>query len=244
MNECSLVLPSNPHQKFKRLISPWLWGTTLVLLGISLLVLSGRMPSIKMELFSAQGLQELVHRVGPWGPVIYMGLLIISVVASQIPGAPLAIAAGSIWGPLMAGFYTLTGGFIGAIFAYFLGKYLGQPFFKTLTGKTITLSPQLNTKYLGWFIFLSRLIPVLSFDLVSYGAGMAGLSLPIYASATFTGMIPSTLMLTYMGSSFDLGSQHLLGGTSLLILLFLVLTFVVYRVAGSGWKEMMGIQAD
>lgn len=243
MNECSLVHSTNPNKQLKGLTSPWLLGTTLVLVCVSLLVLSDSMP-INMDLFSVQGLQELVNHVGPWGPVIYMSLLIISVVASQIPGAPLAIAAGSIWGPMMAGLYTLAGGFLGAVFAYFLGKYLGQPFFKILTGKTITLSPQRNTKYLGWFIFLSRLVPILSFDLVSYGAGMTGLSLPIYASATFIGMIPSTLMLTYTGGSLDLDSQHLFGATSLLVLLFLVLPLLVYRVAGSGWKEMMGIQAD
>ena len=84
--------------------------------------------------------------------------------------------------------------------AYFLGRTLGRSAIKALTGKVIYFSKQRGEVYLGWFIFITRLLPVLSFDLISYAAGMASLSLPIYASDTLLGMIPSTLLLTYIGN--------------------------------------------
>lgn len=37
------------------------------------------------------------------GPLIYMAIITVSVVVSQIPGAPLAVAAGAVWDPLLAG---------------------------------------------------------------------------------------------------------------------------------------------
>ncbi len=160
----------------------------------------------EINLFTAEGLQTAVTKVGPWGPLLYVLLLVISVVVSQIPGAGLAIAAGAVWGPLTAGIYTIIGGFLGALIAYSLGKAIGPGLLKALTGKSITFSKDRGERYLGWLIFLMRLVPVFSFDIISYGAGVTKLSLPIYASATLLGMIPSTFLLTYLGGAFHLGT--------------------------------------
>lgn len=164
-----------------------------------------------INLFSAEGFETAVTRVGQWGPLLYMLLLMVSVVVSQIPGAGLAIAAGAVWGPLAAGIYTIMGGFLGALIAYSLGKAIGPSLLKALTGKSITFSKDRGERYLGGLIFLMRLVPVFSFDLISYGAGITKLSLPIYASATLLGMIPSTFLLTYLGGAFHLGSGAIVG---------------------------------
>jgi len=244
MNGCSFsTLQPKLNQKGQRLNSRLIWATIVVLAVMALIVMSGRMPTFDLHLFSVEGFQDLANRMGSWGPIIYMGLLIISVVASQIPGAPLAIAAGALWGPFTAGLYTLMGGFLGAMIAYFLGKYLGQSFFKMLTGKTITIAPDLATNVLGWFIFASRLVPLLSFDLVSYGAGIAGLSVSVYAAATFVGMIPSTLLLTYLGGTVQSGHQQVIG-ISVLLVLLVGLPFALNRCMGSDLKALVRIGAD
>lgn len=170
-----------------------------------------------INLFSAAGFQAAVEQVGDWGPLLYVLLLIISVVVSQIPGAGLAIAAGAVWGPVTAGLYSIIGGFLGAVIAYSLGKTLGPGLLKALTGKSITFSQERGELYLGGLIFLMRLVPVFSFDLISYGAGITKLSFPIYASATLLGMIPSTFLLTYLGGAFHLGTGAMAGIISLLV---------------------------
>lgn len=209
--------------------------------SLGVLAMTDHLPSLSLQVFTVEGFQNLVNQIGPWGPIAYIGLLIISVVASQIPGAPLAIAAGVLWGPLTAGVYTIIGGFLGAVLAYGLGKYLGQSFLQTLTGKRITISPDLATNLMGWFIFVSRLLPVLSFDLVSYGAGMAGLSFPIYAAATLVGMIPSTLLLTYMGGIVD--PSQMLGLTGLLLVSIIGLPIVVVRLTGDRLTTLVKIES-
>lgn len=237
MNGCSLALKSNVKRSY---LSPWFWGGMVMLISLGALAMTDHLPTLNWQVFTVEGFQDLVNRLGPWGPVAYIGLLIVSVVASQIPGAPLAIAAGALWGPLTAGLYTIIGGFLGALLAYGLGKYLGQPFFQTLTGKRITISPDLATNLMGWFIFVSRLLPVLSFDLVSYGAGMAGLSFPLYAAATLVGMIPSTLLLTYMGGIAD--PSQMLGLTGLLLMSIIVLPIVLIRLTGDRLNTLVEIE--
>ncbi|NET10717.1 MAG: TVP38/TMEM64 family protein [Merismopedia sp. SIO2A8] len=191
-----------------------------------------------LQMANPDHLTPFLEQAGLWGPVIYIAIIILSVVISQIPGAPLAIAAGAIWDPLLAGLYTLLGGFGGALIAYGLGKQMGQTIIKALTGKTLTFSSDRSEGYLGWLVFLTRLLPVFSFDLISYGAGITGLSLPIYASATFLGMLPSTLLLTYVGDSIHFSGQIMGLLVALFIVLFMGIPALLHRY---NWLDMNSI---
>lgn len=201
-------------------------ATTLALLGLGFWLY--QQPSLH-QLSDPALLSATIHRAGPWGPVIYIAVIVISVVVSQIPGAPLAVAAGAIWGPWLAGLYTVLGGFGGALVAYTLGRGIGASVVQALTGKTFQFSEQVSEAHLGWLIFGTRLIPIFSFDLVSYAAGMAKLSLPMYASATLLGMTPSTLMLTFVGAHVQPTGSFLLGIMGLFTLLFVGVPLLIHR---------------
>ncbi|NEP17647.1 MAG: TVP38/TMEM64 family protein [Leptolyngbya sp. SIO4C1] len=193
---------------------------------------------------SPAGLRDAMQQAGEWGPPIYIVIIALSVVVSQIPGAPLAVVAGAIWDPLLAGIYTVIGGFGGALIAYSLGKAMGQSIVKAITGRSLRFSTERGETYLGWLIFATRLLPVFSFDLISYGAGITGLSLPVYASATFLGMIPSTLLLTYLGSSFQLSGAAMLGILAGFGLLFVGLPLLAHRHNWLNLHELVQLEAD
>ncbi len=153
------------------------------------------------NLLTPTGLIQVIRAAGFWGLFIYIGVLALSVIISPIPGAPLAIAAGAVWGALPAAIYSVIGGFLGSLIAYYIGRTLGRSAIQALTGKAIYFSQRRGEVFLGWLIFLTRLFPVIPFDLISYGAGMTGMTFSIYATATLLGMIPSTFFLTYIGST-------------------------------------------
>lgn len=208
------------------------WVTGLIVLVATLLVSIGLLVSTHPDLqhlMSPESLSIAVTQAGRWGPLLYMAVIALSVVVSQIPGAPLAVIAGALWSPLLAGTYTVIGGFSGAMIAYGLGKAVGQPLVKALTGKTLTFSTEQGDKTLGWLVFVTRLVPVFSFDLVSYGAGMAGLSLPIYAGATLFGMVPSTLLLTYAGDRMQFSSATMLELGGILAVAFVGIPVLMHR---------------
>lgn len=190
------------------------------------------------DLFSAEGLKQAIQNWGWRGVLVYISVLALSVVISPIPSAPLAVAAGMVWGPIWAGIYSITGGFLGGLVAYFIGYTLGRSAVHALTGKLIYFSKNRGEVYLGWVIFITRLLPVLSFDLISYGAGITGLSLPIYAIATLLGMIPSTFLLTFLGSSFTLGLPL---GIFLSILFLILLIGLPYSIHQYNWFNMRDI---
>jgi uncharacterized membrane protein YdjX (TVP38/TMEM64 family) len=173
--------------------------------------------------FSRDGLAQLAVQLGVWGPLVYMLLIALAVVISQIPGVPLAVAAGALWGALPAAAYSIAGGFLGGMIAYFLGRTLGRELIAALTGRVLVFSRERGERYVGLIILVSRLLPVLSFDVISYASGVSGISVRVYALATIVGMTPSTLLLTYLGSRFAVRPEIalLLSGIALVTLLAL-----------------------
>lgn len=188
--------------------------------------------------FTPDGLQQLATRLGRWSLLLYIGLIALSVVISPIPSAPLAMIAGTLWGTVAAGIYSVIGGFLGGLIAYYLGRTLGRSTIKAITGKAIYFSKRKGEIYLGWLIFVTRLLPVLSFDLISYGAGATGLSLPIYATATLLGMIPSTFLLTYLGDRLVV---EFLQGMILAIIFLMVLIVLPWGIQRYNWFGLRDI---
>lgn len=191
-----------------------------------------------INLFSAKDLGQAIQNWGWLGVLAYIVVLILSVVVSPIPSAPLAMVAGMVWGPLLAGIYSVIGGFLGGLLAYFIGYTLGRSTVYALTGKLVYFSKARGEVYLGWVIFFSRLLPILSFDLISYGAGITGLSLPIYATSTLLGMIPSTFFLTFLGSAFTISLPL---GIILSSLFFILLMGLPYGIYHYNWFNMRSV---
>lgn len=213
-------------------------GIALAVFILSLLVYWWLREQSEVNLLHPEGLREAIKELGTLGIVVYVSLIALAVVMSPIPGAPLTVAAGSVWGTLLAGIYSVIGGFLGGLIAYFIGRTLGRSAVYALTGKVIYFTKNRGEVYLGWLIFVTRLLPVLSFDLISYGAGITGLSLPIYSTATLLGMIPSTFFLTYMGAAFQVGK---LLGVGLLVIFVILLFGLPWGIRRYNWFGLQDI---
>lgn len=213
-------------------------GVALAVLLASLAVYQWLTTHSDTNVLTPEGLMQSVRNLGTVGILVYISAIALSVVVSPMPSAPLAMAAGAIWGTIPAGIYSVIGGFLGGLVAYFIGRTLGRSTVRALTGKTIYFSKDRGEVYLGWLIFVARMLPVLSFDLISYGAGLTGLSLPIYAIATFVGMIPSTFFLTYMGSAFTIGLPL---GSALTVIFLAVLVGLPWGIRRYNWFGLRDI---
>jgi uncharacterized membrane protein YdjX (TVP38/TMEM64 family) len=56
-----------------------------------------------------------------------------------------------------------------------------------------------------WIIFASRLIPFISFDAISYAAGLTNLTFGRFAIATLLGIVPICWILSAMGAGMATG---------------------------------------
>lgn len=195
-----------------------------------------------INVFSEDGFKKFAEALGWWGPVVYALLIAIAVVVSQIPGVPLTIAAGALWGPFPALLYSVLGGFIGAMIAYFLGRTLGRSIMKVLVGKVMVFNKDRGEVFIGLMIFVSRILPLFPFDIISYAAGVSGLRVGLYATVTFLGMIPSTLLLTYLGSAFTVSLPLALGISAAATVVLVVVPLMIRRYNWLGLRDSITLE--
>ncbi|WP_108483389.1 TVP38/TMEM64 family protein [Oceaniglobus ichthyenteri] len=183
----------------------------LAILGIGLLAVWQFAPSVFAEarsLLEPERLETLVARAGLWGPVLIVTLMTIAVVASPIPSAPIALAAGAAYGHLWGTVQVVIGAELGALIAFGLARVLGHDVLRRVFGDRVDAGLLGSQNALTAMIFASRLMPFVSFDMISYAAGLSRLHAWRFAVATLAGIIPASFLLAHFGGeavSGDLG---------------------------------------
>lgn len=150
----------------------------------------------------------MVEAAGFWGPALIIILMCIAVVFSPIPSAPIALAAGAAYGHTTGSIYVLIGAEAGAIIAFTLARFLGREALRKWFGDKLSGMNLLGSQaFLMWIVFASRLMPFISFDLVSYAAGLSNLTFWRFALATFAGIIPASFLLAHFGAEMASGQM-------------------------------------
>lgn len=183
---------------------------------------SGALEALSNE----QVLQNQVQRLGIWGPLGIIVLMTAAIVMSPIPSGPIALVAGAAFGPVLGTVYTVIGAEAGAIIAFFIARCLGYEAVRrwAKAGPTLKwLRRRRSQVWLMAIVFASRLVPFISFDAVSYAAGLTPLAFWRFALATLAGVIPISFVLAYFGEELltaDPGRMMivaiLVGGVTLL----------------------------
>jgi uncharacterized membrane protein YdjX (TVP38/TMEM64 family) len=152
-----------------------------------------------------------------------MVAMALAVIVSPIPSLPLDIAAGAFFGPFLGTVYSVIGALGGAVVSFLLARYLGREFIERFLSGHINFCTECSDHFLTKVVFLSRLLPVVSFDVVSYGAGFTKMSLKNFTVATLFGMIPLTFVFNYFGSVVVFGKGlTLIFGIMMVAFFFLI----------------------
>ena len=109
------------------------------------------------------------------GPLAVIGLMTIAIVFSPLPSAPIALVAGAAYGHGWGTLYILLGAELGALIAFTLARLLGHSVLQHWLGDKMQRGWVGSQNKIMALVFVSRLMPFLSFDLVSYAAGLTSL---------------------------------------------------------------------
>ena len=174
----------------------------LVLLAVSVLTGWWALSSFDFERYlSPATLAQWLNDAGPWAPLLLIASMTLAVMLPPIPSLPLDLAAGAAFGPFYGALYAVIGAEIGAISGFLIARAVGREALSRVFKTEATFCQMCTDHQLMGAIFLARLIPIFSFDVVSYGAGFTNISLKTFALATLFGMAPPTFAFTYLGSS-------------------------------------------
>jgi len=164
---------------------------------------SGAMATI----LNGAALRDQIARLGVWGPLMVIGLMVLAIIMSPIPSAPIAMAAGAAYGHVWGTLYVLLGAEIGALAAFGMARWLGGETLRRWFGERLSVGLLGSQNALMGIVLVSRLVPFISFDIVSYAAGLTVLSFWRFAIATLVGIIPASFLLAHFGGEMARGES-------------------------------------
>ena len=171
--------------------------TRLLLLAVLVLAILAAAVGLR-EHITTDNIERTVRSLGPWGPLAFMAIYLIAP-ALFLPGAPLTIAAGVLFGPFWGTVYTICGATGGATVAFLVARYLGRDWVERRTsGSVARIKAGVESE--GWkFVAFTRLVPLFPFNVLNYAFGLTNIGLVPYVAASFVFMLPGAAAYVYLG---------------------------------------------
>lgn len=148
-------------------------------------------------------LREQVDSYGSFGPIVFIIMYAVATIAF-IPGTPLTLASGVIFGKVLGTLYTVIGATIGATIAFLIARSLGESFVdKMLKGKHNKIyeyDQKLEKNGFPVVLFL-RFVPIFPFNGLNFALGLTKVKFKDYFLGTMLGIIPGSFVLAYFGDS-------------------------------------------
>lgn len=148
--------------------------------------------------------QATIDRVDALGFPGYIAFVALYIVACVllVPGSALTLSAGAIYGFFEGLVLASISSTLGATAAFLVGRYVARDW----VARRIARNPRFKrideaVAREGWkIIVLTRLSPVIPFNLLNYAYGVTSVRLPQYVLASWVGMLPGAIVVVYLGS--------------------------------------------
>lgn len=182
--------------------STWVRAAALGVLVAVGLVLVGA-----VDLPDAGTVRGRLEGAGPW---CWAGMLlgVTLVLLVPVPRSAVSVLVGVVagFGPGTA--VALAAGLLAGLVAFGLARALGRAAVVRLTGPRLHTVDGLLADHGFWAVLSGRLLPVVPFVLLSYGAGLTAVRLRPYALATAIGLVPGTVLQVGVGASAGVLAAH------------------------------------
>lgn len=157
-----------------------------------------------------QRLKIFILSFGLWAPLISAFLMVAQSILLFLPAFPIfvvnALAFGLIWGLLLS----WSSAVAGSIVCFAIAKTLGRPVVERLVNQVhLEAADRALRKYEKYVILLFGFVPVISFDVVSYAAGLTLLAYWEFIPLVCIAQIPSALFYSLLVHRIDRGALDL-----------------------------------
>lgn len=144
--------------------------------------------------------REYILSFGIWAPIVSFFLMIFQSVVAPLPAFVLTFANAGIFGWVKGAMLSWTSAMAGAAVCYGIARLYGRGVVeKMTTRKALKEVDIFFERYGKWAVLIARLLPFISFDIVSYAAGLTALGFWEFFWATGLGQLPATLVYSYVG---------------------------------------------
>lgn len=151
-----------------------------------------------------------VEGFGRIAPFVYIGLYLVSTVFF-LPGAPVTILAGFVFGPLWGIFYASVASIISVSVAFLIARYVARDLVEGWVKDNAQfrkIDEQVEEQ--GWrIVMFTRVVPIFPFNLQNYAYGLTSIRFPTYMLVSAIFMLPGTAVFVQLGGAFVRGEGNI-----------------------------------
>ncbi|WP_250674966.1 TVP38/TMEM64 family protein [Paraclostridium ghonii] len=183
-----------------------------------------------LSMLNLESLKQYILSFGIWAPVISFILMILQSIVAPLPAFLITFANAALFGWVKGAILSWFSAMAGAALCFYIARFLGRDTVEKLTSKfAIDSVDVFFDKYGKHTILIARLLPFMSFDLVSYAAGLTSMSFISFFIATGIGQLPATLIYSYVGDMLTGGAKLMMIGI-LTLSAISILIYVLKRI--------------
>jgi len=150
-------------------------------------------------------LEALMRPLGPLAAVFSIALMVLHSLV-PFPAELLALANAVVFGPLWGAVITWCGAMAGAVLAFAVARWIGR---RRILGRTSAQYQRMERWLVRWGVpalLVLRLLPIVSFNLVNVGAGLAPVRWRTFLWTTAVGVIPMIVLMSTLGGAIISGT--------------------------------------
>ncbi len=193
-----------------------------------LLKFYGVTDNIRLE--NVPKIKTWVASFGAVAPLVYIGLYLVSTVFF-LPGTPVTVLAGFVFGPLWGVLYASIASIISVSAAFLIARYVARDLVESWVKDNAQFRKiDAQVEEQGWrIVMLTRLVPIFPFNLQNYAYGLTSIRFSIYVLVSAIFMLPGTAVFVQLGGAFVSGEGNIwktllyLGAAGVLLLLLSLL---------------------
>ncbi|SHG76058.1 Uncharacterized membrane protein YdjX, TVP38/TMEM64 family, SNARE-associated domain [Thermosyntropha lipolytica DSM 11003] len=160
-----------------------------------------------------EGVKEYILSFGIWAPVISFLLMVLQSVAAPLPAFLITFANAGLFGWVKGAILSWTSAMAGAALCFAIARFYGRGAVEKLVPSKALAEVDIFFEHYGkWAVLMARLLPFVSFDIVSYAAGLTSMSFWSFMWATGLGQLPATLIYSYAGDMLAGSARTLVWG--------------------------------
>ena len=155
----------------------------------------------KLGSLNLESVIELIRSYGAYAAVVSFFLMILQSILSPIPALLITLSNAAIFGWWKGALLSFWSAMVGAALCFYIARTLGRDVVEKITTKTgLAKVDEFFERYGKNSILICRLLPFVSFDIVSYAAGLTPIKFWDFFIATGLGQLPATIVYSYLGN--------------------------------------------
>ena len=164
----------------------------------------------EIRLENVPKIKTWVAGFGKIAPLIYIGLYLVSTVFF-LPGSPVTVLAGFVFGPLWGIFYASVASIISVSISFLIARYVARDLVEGWVKDNAQfrkIDEQVEEQ--GWRILMfTRLVPIFPFNLQNYAYGLTSIRFSTYVLVSAIFMLPGTAVFVQLGGAFVSGEGNI-----------------------------------